>query len=56
LTPAQIRDLLAKLETVCEQAQELQAQLRQAMVERARADTPNHQGQPERREKARKVR
>jgi hypothetical protein len=40
LSPAQLRAILDKLDDVCRQAQELQKQLREKMLDRARRDYP----------------
>ena len=40
LTPEELRKILDRLEEVSQQAQELQEQLRQKMVERARSNSP----------------
>ena len=40
LTPEELRRILDRLEEVSRQAQELQEQLRQKMVDRARSDSP----------------
>lgn len=38
LTPAEAKELIAKLDEVVRQAQEISAQLRQTMIDRARRD------------------
>ena len=48
-TPEELEALIAKLDAVCRQAQELQKILRKQMVERARRDHQDRRGQPERR-------
>jgi hypothetical protein len=49
LTPDEIKALIAKLDDVCRQAQELQKTLKRKMVERARHDQQDRRGQPDRR-------
>ena len=44
LTPDELQTLLDKLDDVCRQARELQKQLRQQMIERARRDQPARRG------------
>jgi hypothetical protein len=48
LTADQLRAILQKLDDVCRQARELQAQLRAAMLERARANQPARSSAPSR--------
>ena len=40
LTPDELADILARLEAVCAQAQELQQQIKRAMADAARRDYP----------------
>ena len=40
LTPDELKAILQKLDDVCRQAQELQKQLREKMIDRARRDYP----------------
>lgn len=47
LTPDKMKEILAKLDDVCREAQELQARIRRAMAARAREDMPGRQGGPE---------
>jgi hypothetical protein len=44
LNPAEVKELIAQLDDVCRQAQELSAQLRQTMIDRARRDQQHLSG------------
>jgi hypothetical protein len=46
LSPAEIRAILDKLDEVCRQAQDLQRQLREQMLDRARRDYPARSAVP----------
>jgi hypothetical protein len=54
LTAKELAEIIERIDTLCREAQELQAQLRRAMVARARAELPDLRGQPERRIQPRK--
>ena len=54
LTPEEITELIAQLDKVCREAQELRDKLEAAMSARAHAAQPDRRGQPERRRAARK--
>jgi hypothetical protein len=53
LTPKELHELLAKLNNICEQAQELQRVVRDKMTDSRRRDQQDRGRQPERRKVSR---